>query len=54
MIAAHPFQSLLYMIAFVLLLVAAFGVSLPRVSLGWLGLAVALFTLAILPMFAGA
>jgi hypothetical protein len=30
---------LLYVVAFVLLLIAAFGVAVPRISLGWLGLA---------------
>lgn len=54
MIAAHPFQSLFYLVAFVLLLVAAFGVSLPRVSFGWLGLAFFVLAFAIAPMFAGA
>jgi hypothetical protein len=40
---------LLYIIALILLLLAAFGVNPPRVSLGWLGLALWLFTAAILP-----
>lgn len=40
---------LLYFIAFVLLLLAAFGVGYSRVAFGWLGLAVWLFTAAILP-----
>lgn len=40
---------LLYVVALVLLLLAAFGVSAPRVSLGWLGLALWLFTSALLP-----
>ncbi len=40
---------LLYLIALVLLVLAAFGVSPPRVSLGWLGLSVWLFTAAVLP-----
>jgi hypothetical protein len=30
---------LLYIVAFVLLLIAALGVAVPRISLGWLGLA---------------
>jgi hypothetical protein len=30
---------MLYLVSFVLLLLAAVGVSAPRVSLGWLGLA---------------
>lgn len=42
---------LLYIIALLLLLAAALGVSTPRVSLGWLGAAIALFAFAILPMF---
>lgn len=41
----------LYFVAFVLLVLAAFGVSARRVSLGWLGLALWLFTAAILPAF---
>ena len=32
-------STLVYIIAFVLLLVAALGVAVPRISLGWLGLA---------------
>jgi hypothetical protein len=40
---------LLYIIALILLLLAALGVSPPRVSLGWLGLALWLFTAAVLP-----
>jgi hypothetical protein len=40
---------LLYIIAVILLTLAALGVSPPRVSLGWLGLALWLFTYALLP-----
>jgi hypothetical protein len=40
---------LLYFVAFVLLLLAAFGVGFRRVAFGWLGLAIWLFTSAILP-----
>jgi hypothetical protein len=39
----------LYIIAVILLGLAAFGVGASRVSLGWLGLALWLFTAAILP-----
>jgi hypothetical protein len=39
----------LYIIAFVLLLLAAFGVGYSRISFGWLGLAIWLFTYALLP-----
>lgn len=42
-------QLFLYLLALVLLVVAAFGVSLPRVSLDWLGMALWLFAFAILP-----
>lgn len=40
---------LLYLVAVVLLTLAAFGVRTGRVSLGWLGLAVAVFTYGVLP-----
>jgi len=40
---------LLYVLALVCLLFAAFGVNPPRVSLGWLGMALWLFAMAILP-----
>jgi hypothetical protein len=40
---------LLYVVALVLLLCAAAGVNARRVSLGWLGMSVWLFTWAILP-----
>lgn len=43
---------ILYIVAVVLLTLAAFGVSLPRVHLGWLGLAIVVFTAAILPELA--
>lgn len=42
---------LLYFIAFALLLLAGLGINPPRVSLGWLGLAVWLFAAGILPAF---
>jgi len=42
-------QLFLYMLAVILLVLAAAGVSLPRVHFGWLGLAVALFAGVILP-----
>lgn len=38
---------ILYIIAFVLLLLEAFGVAAPRVSLGWLGLALFVLTFII-------
>lgn len=34
-----PVQLVLYLLALVLLVVAAFGVSVRRISFGWLGLA---------------
>ena len=43
-------EVLLYAIAVILLLLAAFGVG-TRVTLGWLGLAVAVFTFGVLPAF---
>lgn len=39
----------LYLVAVILLFLAAFGVTARRVSLGWLGLAIAWFTFALLP-----
>ncbi|MEO3922697.1 hypothetical protein ABGB07_02260 [Micromonosporaceae bacterium B7E4] len=42
-------QLFLYLVAVVLLVLAAFGVPARRVSLGWLGLAVWLFAAGILP-----
>lgn len=42
-------ETLLYMLAFLLVLVGAFGVNLPRVSLAWLGMAVFVFTVGVLP-----
>jgi hypothetical protein len=42
-------QLLLYLLGFVCLILAAVGVGVPRVSLGWLGLALWLFAAAILP-----
>ncbi len=53
MTIAHPLQAFLYLLALVLLLVAAFGVTLPRVSLAWLGMAVWLIAFAFVPMFGG-
>jgi hypothetical protein len=44
-------SALLYILAVILLFLAAIGVNPPRVSLGWLGAAIALFAFAILPMF---
>lgn len=44
-------QLFLFLLAFVLLVLAAVGVNPPRVSLGWLGLAVWLFAAGILPAF---
>lgn len=41
----------LYLVAVILLTLAAFGVGVRRVSLGWLGLAVAVFTGTVLPAF---
>lgn len=40
---------LLYVIAFILLALAAFGVAAPRVSLGWFGLAIITFATFLLP-----
>lgn len=40
---------LLYVAAVILLALAAFGVRAGRVQLGWLGLAVAVFTFGVLP-----
>lgn len=40
---------LLYLLATILLTLAAFGVGTSRVSLGWLGLAVFVFTAGVLP-----
>lgn len=45
-------ELLLFLIAFVLLLLAAFGVGWSRVSFGWLGLAIALFAATLLPPLA--
>lgn len=39
----------LYLTAVILLTLAAFGVNARRVSLGWLGLAITVFTYAVLP-----
>lgn len=43
---------LLYVIALVLLLCAAFNANPPRVSLGWLALAIVLFAAVVLPAIA--
>jgi hypothetical protein len=48
-----PVQLFLYLLALVLLLCAAGGVTVRRVSLGWLGLAVWVFAAAVLPAVAG-
>lgn len=42
-------QLFLYLLATILITLAAFGVTLPRVHFGWLGLAVWLFAAGILP-----
>jgi hypothetical protein len=42
----------LYFVAFLLLLLAAFGAGFARVAFGWLGLALWLFTAVLLPYFA--
>lgn len=39
----------LLIVGLILLLLAAFGINPPRVSLGWLGLALWLFAVGILP-----
>ena len=52
-IGDHPVQALLYLLGFVLLLLAGVGVSASRVQLGWLGMASWLLALAIVPMFGG-
>lgn len=39
----------LYVVAFVLLLLAAFGVGFRRVAFGWLALAIIVFTWQLLP-----
>lgn len=39
----------LYLLAVILLTLAAFGVNASRVHLGWLGLAIAWLTFAVLP-----
>jgi hypothetical protein len=41
----------LYVIAWVLLVLAAFNVGHPRMSFGWLGMAIWLFTAVLLPHF---
>lgn len=45
-------QLLLYVVALILLVLAALGVAAPRVHLGWLGLAVWLFAVGVLPALA--
>ena len=42
-------ELILYVIAFVLLLLAAFSVDFRRVAFGWLGLAIIAFTALLLP-----
>lgn len=44
-------EVVLYVIAVVLLVLAALGVATTRVSLGWMGLALAVFTFGVLPAF---
>jgi hypothetical protein len=44
-------EVVLYLIAVILLVLAAFSVAAGRVALGWLGLAVAVFTFGVLPAF---
>lgn len=39
----------LYLIAAILIGLAAFGVNPPRVALGWLGVGLAVFTFGVLP-----
>ena len=39
----------LYLVAVILLALAALGVNARQVSLGWLGLAIAVFTFGLLP-----
>lgn len=39
----------LYLLATILIGLAAFGINPPRVALGWLGLALAVFTFGVLP-----
>jgi NADH:ubiquinone oxidoreductase subunit 3 (subunit A) len=51
-IAAHPVQFLLYLLAFVLLVAAAFPVP-TRVGLGWLGLACWLAAAVFVPLLGG-
>lgn len=45
-------QFFLYLVAVVLIGLSAFGVNLPRVHLGWLGLAIGLFAAWVLPALA--
>lgn len=42
-------ELLLYLIATILLALATFGVSLPRVHFGWAGLTIIAFTALVLP-----
>jgi hypothetical protein len=44
-------ELLLYLIAFVLLVLATLGLGLPRLAFGWAGLAVFVFTFGVLPAF---
>lgn len=42
-------ELILMIVAVILLGLAAFGVGVPRVSLGWLGLAIAFLVIGVLP-----
>lgn len=52
MIAAHPVQFLVYVVALVLLVLAAFPIP-SRVGLGWLGLAACLVAAVFVPLLGG-
>lgn len=43
----------LYFVAVVLITLAAFGIDARRVSLAWLGMALAVFTFGVMPAFGG-
>jgi hypothetical protein len=44
-------ELLLYLVSFILLVLATLGLGLPRVAFGWAGLAVFVFTFGVLPAF---
>ena len=44
-------EVVLYAIAVILLVLAALGVGSKRIAIGWVGLAVAVFTFGVLPAF---